>query len=490
MKLSVQVIVHPDDDTDTTPVVKEVFALDRDALAPDTLGLQLAEAKDLLAAVQDALVEHQVNAAIAQQAPCPHCGKPRRHKDTRTIVVRSLFGALRLPSPRWWHCPCRDQPTRTFQPLAQLLGERTTPELAYLQARFAGLVSYGITANLLGELLPLGRHLHPAVVRRQTHVVAARLEGELGEEQFSFIDGCPLDWEELPRPDLPLVVGLDGGYVHSSQQRSRRDGWFEVIAGKVMPADGKPSYFGYVQTYDTKPKRRLFEVLKSQGMQANQQVTFLTDGGEDIRDLPCYLNPQAEHLLDWFHITMRITVMTNMAKSLRPPPPDPDLELTTETSTRLINEVRADLEQLKWFLWHGNIVRALHTVEDITINLETLHPGDEPSKLLTAVREFDSYLRANTERIPNYGERRHAGEAISTAFTESTVNQVISKRMVKKQQMRWTPQGAHLLLQIRTRILNDQLANDFYRWYPNFTRAPDTAALARPSLPQKVPLSY
>ena len=74
-----------------------------------------------------------------------------------------------------------------------------------------------------------------------------------------------------------------------------------------------------MQTYDTKPKRRLFEVLKSQGMQANQQVTFLTDGGEDIRDLPCYLNAQAEHLLDWFHITMRITVMAAMAKSLPRP---------------------------------------------------------------------------------------------------------------------------------------------------------------------------
>lgn len=58
-----------------------------------------------------------------------------------------------------------------------------------------------------------------------------------------------------------------------------------------MPADGPAKCFGYVQTYDKKPKRRLFEVLTSQGMQANQQVTFLTDGGEDIRDLPRYLNP-------------------------------------------------------------------------------------------------------------------------------------------------------------------------------------------------------
>jgi hypothetical protein len=102
---------------------------------------------------------------------------------------------------------------------------------------------------------------------------------------------CPRDWAQLPRPDLPLVVGLDGAYVHSSTQRTRRDGWFEVIAGKAMPATGKSSCFGYVQTYDKKPKRRLFDVLTSHGMQANQQVTFVTDGGEDIRELPCYLNP-------------------------------------------------------------------------------------------------------------------------------------------------------------------------------------------------------
>jgi hypothetical protein len=90
---------------------------------------------------------------------------------------------------------------------------------------------------------PWGRTLHPAVVRRQTQAVAARLEDELGEERFSFIDTCQADREELPRPDLPLTVGLDGDYVHSSAQRSRRDGWFEVIAGKVGPAQG-PAYRG------------------------------------------------------------------------------------------------------------------------------------------------------------------------------------------------------------------------------------------------------
>jgi hypothetical protein len=95
----------------------------------------------------------------------------------------------------------------------------------------------------------------------------------------------------------------------------------------------------------------------------------------------------------------------------------------------------------------------------------------ENRRFLKALREFDTYIRKNARFIPNYGERHRAGEAISSATAESAVNQVISKRMVKSQQMRWSPRGAHLLLQIRTRALNDDLADAFCRWYPGFTHA-------------------
>ena len=54
---------------------------------------------------------------------------------------------------------------------------------------------------------------------------------------------------------------------------------------------------------------------------------------------------------------------------------------------------------------------------------------------------------------------------------------MISKRMVKKQQMRWSPRGAHLLLQIRTRVLNNTLTNDYQRWYPSFTHTPQADPL-------------
>jgi hypothetical protein len=57
MKVTVSVTLEADDDTPA--VVHEVFSLKRGALAPDTVGLQLAEAKDLLSAVQEKMVNEQ-----------------------------------------------------------------------------------------------------------------------------------------------------------------------------------------------------------------------------------------------------------------------------------------------------------------------------------------------------------------------------------------------------------------------------------------------
>ncbi len=261
-------------------------------------------------------------------------------------------------------------------------------------------------------------------------------------------------------PPTPLTVGLDGGYVHARDAPKRSEGWFEVIAGKSTNKTDSSKCFAFVNRYDNKLKRRVFEVFKSQHMQMNQQVTFVSDGGDTVRDLQLYLNPQAEHVLDWFHVTMRLTVMNNMAKGIA----------LIESPNR-VEDITRQLARLKWYLWHGNVFRALQTIDDIEMDLDTDETTPERKKLLKAVREFGHYIAVNKPFIPNYGDRYRNGETISSAIAESTINHVVSKRFVKKQQMRWTKRGAHLLLQLRTKTLNDELRPAFEQWYPEMKQA-------------------
>jgi hypothetical protein len=88
-------------------------------------------------------------------------------------------------------------------------------------------------------------------------------------------------------------------------------------------------------------------------------------------------------------------------------------------------------------------------------------------KLRKAVEEFHTYIDRNRAFVPDYGEWYRHGERISTGFVESTVNQVISERFCKCQQMQWTKRGAHLLLQTRVKTLNGELGAVFTCWYPD-----------------------
>jgi hypothetical protein len=89
-----------------------------------------------------------------------------------------------------------------------------------------------LTAELLAEVLPTGGDINVAGVYRNLQRAAERMEEELGEEKWQFLDGCQRDWDTLSLPGPPLTVGLDGGFIHAKDQKSRGEGWFEIIAGK------------------------------------------------------------------------------------------------------------------------------------------------------------------------------------------------------------------------------------------------------------------
>jgi hypothetical protein len=332
-------------------------------------------------------------------------------------------------------------------------------------------MSYGMTTRLLEDTLPLEGMLHVNSVRNHAYRVARRCEQELVVDS----PGNRIEAEEWPHNNIPppkprITVALDGGYVRSRDTPSPREGWFEVITGKSTIEQSGSKCFAFVHRIDRHAKTRMCRVFRAQGMVHHQPVTFVSDGGETVRSWPQRLHPGAEHVIDWFHIAMRFTVLQQMAKGV--------FASGTGDCKPTDNPVTL-LDSTKWYLWHGNPYRALQRLNELLSLLEYDERSSataEQRKFARTLTECYHYIDANGSLIPDYGDRRRHGESIASSAAESTVNQVISHRFVKKQQMRWPPQNAHWLLQLRTQTLNDELRSTFKGWYPGM-------AAVRPSAP-------
>lgn len=219
----------------------------------ENLGLTLAEGKLILKKIQEGMVQEQVNDALLRLRCCPDCGQVRHGRGHHDVTVRTAFGNVKLKSPRLGHCPCQPHVEKSFSPLQMLLPEHVSPELLYLEVKWSSLLPYGISCDLLHDVLPVDEKLNAVTVRNHLFKVAERMEGELGEERSCLIEGGEQDWEQLPVPDGPLTVGLDGGFVRARHKR----GCFEVIVGKSVlefkrDAEGEEKSnkcFGFVQTF-------------------------------------------------------------------------------------------------------------------------------------------------------------------------------------------------------------------------------------------------
>jgi hypothetical protein len=187
MRVKLQLVMCSEDGQEET--ITDIVTLKKDWKRIEHLGLTLKEAKQLLKSIQQRLLQRQIEAFLAASAPYPDCGTPRKVKG--------------------YQSRCRRRKTTSFRPLSSLLTASVAPELLFMETKWASLVSYGMTVKALTDFLPLD----VKTVRHDTLKIAERCEAELGEEQWSFITGCPRDWGNLPIPDGPITVDIDGGYV-------------------------------------------------------------------------------------------------------------------------------------------------------------------------------------------------------------------------------------------------------------------------------------
>ena len=99
--------------------------------------------------------------------------------------------------------------------------------------------------------------------------------------------------------------------------------------------------------------------------------------------------------------------------------------------------------------------------------------------LTRLVCDFQTYVKQNSAYTVDYAERHRYGERISTGFAKSAVNQVLTKRLMNRQQMQWTKKGARLVVQTRTKMLNEEWRTVFGSSIPASRGVPTDGCLTR-----------
>src|ERR687888_2245540 len=150
VQLKIQLVSVAEDGSEST---EDLVVLNKEHERLDQLGLTLAEGKQLVREVQRRVVQQQATAFLAAQVACPTCGRARGLKDHKMLDLRTLFGKLSPDSPRLRQCCRQPGESASISPLTQMVSERTTPELQYLETRWASLVSYGLTVRALHDFL-------------------------------------------------------------------------------------------------------------------------------------------------------------------------------------------------------------------------------------------------------------------------------------------------------------------------------------------------
>jgi hypothetical protein len=188
------------------------------------LGLTLAEGRALLAEVQSFLVPEQTAGWMKSQMACHRCGSMLAHKDARSIVLRTVFGKVDVPSPRLWACSCaagQGQPRRSLSPLCKAVRQRVTPELEYLQAKWAAHLPYRQATELLREVLPLDKGISFGSTRRRILTVGSALDAQINRHIVS--GPKPVSGEQVRESTTVGCVSVDSAWLSfSSSPKSRK----------------------------------------------------------------------------------------------------------------------------------------------------------------------------------------------------------------------------------------------------------------------------
>jgi AcrR family transcriptional regulator len=393
----------------------EVARIERDDFAvPETLGLTLDEGKRLMAATQAEIVRAQACTMGERFRWCEPCGAKLLSKGYYPATFCSVFGDVGVRVRRLRACGCRAGQPEPKSCAGTFATGGVAPELAYITSKFAALAPFARVADLLSELLPTGGAANAGTVRNRT----MRVGGTIAK--LTALDAPALEPDAVTPA---VIVGLGGGYVRSRHRRPERN--FEVVAGKVIDASGAQHRFAFARNGESADD--FARALVRADVRGGTPSTELSDGDAGLWALQRAVLPAATVVLDWHHIAMRFEHVLRAAAGVG----------RGTTYAHFGELARHHIERAKWCLWHDRWKRCLVKLVNIWrwSEAKSIRGAAGIETLRRHLRDLTDYLQANQAMLVNYAARRRRGEPISTAFIESAVNEIVSSRMIKKQQM-------------------------------------------------------
>jgi hypothetical protein len=449
--------------------IRAVAKVERESyrIEPEELGLTLQDGKTVLRQVQDCMVQAQANVEDAAWKLCMHCNREQRTKDLRSRPLRTVFGTVDVFCRRYVRCTCRGGRPWIMWPLGLMGLKRSTPELTYLLAKWDSMLPFRRAAELLGEFLPLsdGAVSH-ATIRRHTLAVGAQLEQRV-TEPYEY------DWPTSRRQPVKAArrptVAIDGTYV-----RANGAGWLRqhyVVAGRIDRDGHMAGRFAWVAQSPTDSLDFMKAALSNNGWTASSQVAVIADGADGLKNLVIAAPPNAPRgILDWFHISMRLRPIEQMAPGLA--------ELLGGAGQGIAETLRLKLPRVRHQMWNGKWPAAIDRMREIYIGTARAADSCSPAyaerirRFRQHLLDLRDYLRNNWSSLTNYVRARRIGLRISSSPAESRMSHLVNQRMGKRQPMCWSSEGVHLLLQVRCAVLDDRLEALFREQYPQFRAAP------------------
>ncbi|WDD90206.1 ISKra4 family transposase (plasmid) [Burkholderia sp. FERM BP-3421] len=396
--------------------------------------------------MQAELVSNQVEKWLTGQTHCRRCGAALSHKDSRPTVLRTVYGKVTVISPRLWSCACQRtarMPRRVVHPLPKALTSRTTPELEYLETKWAAHLPYRLATAMLKEVLPLDKGISFSGIRDRVLAIGKQLDAEI-ERDIARLPQSVADGQ-VRTCNHVAAVSVDSAWLRNCDHGRDPGRHVNIVAGRATFTDRPPKMYAYVHREVISAAARLDQFLSQNGVASNERVTVISDDAGEFAKAVEGSQLARGRILDWFHVAMRFQAAQRSVFGSK----------TIDPMER--ESVESAITHAKWLVWHGKGNKALEQIKALDGQL-LMRQGYEFSTLWWNLNTVSGYLRNNAHTLVNYGARHHRGIPISSSIAESAVNQVVSHRMAKKQQMRWTDEGAHRMVQVRVAVLNGEFS--------------------------------